>query len=250
MASALRGVVVVLLSTLAAGAGAFTFTDGTIGTCTAAGRTVIEIGSPPGSSIHKLGYTGITSQAGSGYQITWNTEKLKSLPPVVHDFIFFHECAHARIPTRDELRANCEGLKDMRAAGRAGFAVEEQAGRVLRCGQRVLGKDAQVRGRRRSAVTLRQSRQQSRQQLTSRRGGALLCGRRAHGHAHRAASLRGPALGQHRVAQRQRLGVAVVEVGTIVDDAKQPARCLHRNRRPCRAGRVARATHRRLARHW
>lgn len=113
---------------MAAGAGAFTFTDGTIGTCIAAGRTVIEIGSPPGSSIHKLGYTGITSQAGSGYQITWNTEKLKTLPPVVHDFIFFHECAHARIPTRDELKANCEGLKDMRASGRAGFAVESRLG--------------------------------------------------------------------------------------------------------------------------
>jgi hypothetical protein len=126
MASKLRGIVVVLLSTMAAGAGAFTFTDGTIGTCTAAGRTVIEIGSPPGSAIHKLGYTGITSQAGSGYQITWNTEKLKTLPPVVHDFIFFHECAHARVPTTDELRANCEGLKDMRAAGRAGFAVESK----------------------------------------------------------------------------------------------------------------------------
>lgn len=115
-----------LLSTVAAAAGAFTFTDGNIGTCTAAGRTVIEIGSPPGSAIHQLGYTGITSQAGSGYQITWNTEKLKSLPPVVHDFIFFHECAHARVPTNDEVRANCEGLKDMRAAGRAGFAIESK----------------------------------------------------------------------------------------------------------------------------
>jgi len=118
----------VLLSVMAAGACAFTFTDGTISTCTAAGRTVIEIDSPPGSAIHKMGYTGITSQAGSGYQINWNTEKLMSLPAVVHDFIFFHECAHARIPTRDELKANCEGLKDMRAAGRAGFAVESRLG--------------------------------------------------------------------------------------------------------------------------
>jgi hypothetical protein len=122
----LRVIVVALLSTMAAGAGAFTFTDGTTATCTAAGRTVIEIDSPPGSAIHKLGYTGITSEAGSGYQITWNTEKLKTLPPAVHDFIFFHECAHARVPTTDEVRANCQGLKDMRAVGRGGFAVESK----------------------------------------------------------------------------------------------------------------------------
>jgi hypothetical protein len=42
----------------------------------------------------------------------------------VHDYIFFHECAHARVPTVDEIQANCAGLVDMRAAGRAGPAVE------------------------------------------------------------------------------------------------------------------------------
>ena len=124
--SIFRVIVVALLSTTAAGAGAFTFADGTTVECTAAGRKVIEIDAAPGSAVYKLGYTGITSQAGSGFQITWNTDKLKTLPPVVHDYIFFHECAHARIPTRDEVQANCEGLKDMRAAGRAGFAVESK----------------------------------------------------------------------------------------------------------------------------
>ena len=85
---------------------------------------VVEIDAPPGHVIYQIGYTGITAPGESGYRITWNAEKLNSLPPAVHDFIFFHECAHARIPTRDELRANCAGLKDMRVAGRAGFAVE------------------------------------------------------------------------------------------------------------------------------
>jgi hypothetical protein len=115
-----------LLTMVAASAGAFTFVDGTTADCTAAGRKVVEIDAAPGSAIYKLGYTGITSQAGSGFQITWNTDKLKTLPPAVHDFIFFHECAHARVPTTDELRANCQGLKDMRAAGRGGFAVESK----------------------------------------------------------------------------------------------------------------------------
>jgi len=111
---------------LPAAAGAFTFADGTTAACTAGGRDVIEVAAPPGSTVYKLGHTGITSQAGSGYEIVWNTDKLKSLPPVVHDFIFFHECAHARVPTRDEVQANCEGLKAMRAAGRGGFAVESK----------------------------------------------------------------------------------------------------------------------------
>jgi hypothetical protein len=46
----------------------------------------------------------------------------------MHDFIFFHECAHASVPTQEELVANCEGLRAMRAAGRAGPAVEARLG--------------------------------------------------------------------------------------------------------------------------
>ena len=105
-------------------AAAFTFADGTRADCLARGAAVIEVDAPPGHRIYQIGHTAITAPTESGYQITWNVKKLSSLPPAMHDFIFFHECAHARLPTRDELRANCAGLKDMRAAGRAGFAVE------------------------------------------------------------------------------------------------------------------------------
>jgi hypothetical protein len=105
-------------------AAAFVFTDGTTAQCTARGRAVIEIDGPPGSKVVLLGRTGITEPVGSGYVIQWNASKLAQLPPAIHDLIFFHECAHAQIPTTDELEANCAGLKAMRAAGRAGFAVE------------------------------------------------------------------------------------------------------------------------------
>jgi hypothetical protein len=107
-------------------AAAFVFSDGTTAVCTARDRTVVEIDAPAGSKVVQLGYTGITERVGSGYQIQWNARKLGQLPPAVHDLIFFHECAHAQIPTTDELRANCAGLKAMRAAGRAGFAVESR----------------------------------------------------------------------------------------------------------------------------
>ena len=44
----------------------------------------------------------------------------------MHDFIFFHECAHASVPTQSEVTANCVGLQAMRTAGRAGFGVESK----------------------------------------------------------------------------------------------------------------------------
>jgi hypothetical protein len=103
---------------------AFTFTDGTTTRCTARGGAVAEIAAPADHPVVVRGRIAITEPAGSGYRIIWNEAQLKTLPPEMHDFIFFHECAHALVPTPDELTANCVGLQIMRAAGRAGFAVE------------------------------------------------------------------------------------------------------------------------------
>ena len=116
----------VLVIVATRGASAFTFSDGTSATCTARGEVVSEIDAAPGSRVMQLNYTAITGRSGSGYQIQWNAKKFASLPPAIHDLLFFHECAHAQVPTTDETRANCEGLKAMRAAGRAGFAVESR----------------------------------------------------------------------------------------------------------------------------
>ena len=118
--------VYIFLVFMASEAAAFVFSDGTTAQCTARGRVVIEIDGPPGSKVVELGRTGITEPVGTGYVIQWNADKLEQLPPAIHDLIFFHECAHAQLPTTDELSANCAGLKAMRAAGRAGFAVESK----------------------------------------------------------------------------------------------------------------------------
>ncbi len=104
------------------GAGAFTFSDGTHTECVARGQSVPEQAAEGDAAL--AGFTGKTIEDARGYRIVWNTAKLASLPPAMHDYLFFHECAHARVPTRDEITANCVGLKDMRAAGRAGAAVE------------------------------------------------------------------------------------------------------------------------------
>ncbi len=104
----------------------FTFSDGTSTTCIARGVPVPEFFAGPDDPFSKLGRIGLAESTADGYRITWNAARLKSLPPPLHDFVFFHECAHATVPTQVELEANCAGLKAMRAAGRAGAAVENR----------------------------------------------------------------------------------------------------------------------------
>jgi hypothetical protein len=109
----------------ATGVQAFTFSDGSTGICTTQGAKVTEYEAPADEPIVQ-GRTAITVPDAGGYIIVWNPARLKALPPVMRDFLFFHECAHARMRTQDESVANCNGLKDMRAAGRAGPEVEAQ----------------------------------------------------------------------------------------------------------------------------
>jgi len=120
---AMAGCVAVAMALAAASASAFELSDGSKATCTARDKTVREYAAPADDPIMR-DRTGLTLPEKGGYVIGWNLAKLAKLPPVVRDFLFFHECAHARVPTTVELTANCEGLKAMRAAGRAGEKVE------------------------------------------------------------------------------------------------------------------------------
>lgn len=106
------------------GAHAFTFSDGAVTRCFAGGAAVVEQIAPAAHEIVARGRIAVTERTGTGYRIVWNEARLASLPPAMHDFIFFHECAHASVPTQSEVMANCAGLRAMRAAGRAGLAVE------------------------------------------------------------------------------------------------------------------------------
>ncbi len=104
-------------------AAAFTFADGTTGACIAGNEVVIEAVSSPDDP-QMRSRTGLTAKVDGRWRITWNALRLQSLPPEVRDFLFFHECAHARLPTEVELEANCAGLVAMRAAGRATPVLE------------------------------------------------------------------------------------------------------------------------------
>jgi len=104
---------------------AFTFSDGTYGECVTSEGVVRERDHPADDPSAPHGFIGFTHhEPGSGWTIDWNLLLLSSAPGVEHDFVFFHECAHAKTGTLDELQANCIGLVDMRAAGRAGRDVE------------------------------------------------------------------------------------------------------------------------------
>jgi hypothetical protein len=106
----------------------FTFSDGTTESCkTFAGQIAQQVYLPAlAGTFLNMGYTGLTIALPNGSaRISWDTAKLNSFPPAVHDFIYFHECAHAHVPTSDELMANCVGLIDMRAANRSSTAIEQ-----------------------------------------------------------------------------------------------------------------------------
>jgi hypothetical protein len=107
----------------------FTFSDGTTTSCrTSSGKIVEQVYLPQlAANFVVAGYTGVTTSLPDGSaRITWNIGKLNSLSAAPHDYIYFHECAHAHVPTSDELVANCVGLVDMREAGRSSPGVESE----------------------------------------------------------------------------------------------------------------------------
>jgi hypothetical protein len=126
VADRLRALAVLAMLIAAGEIEAFTFSDGTTMRCLVRGAPIEEIIAPPSHPIVQRRRIAITEKAGSSYQIVWNRSQLEALPPEMHDFIFFHECAHASVPTPSEITANCIGLQAMRTAGRAGFRVESK----------------------------------------------------------------------------------------------------------------------------
>lgn len=121
--------VALLLALVTPACAAFTFSDGKTDVCYAQGQPVTEVFAAPDDPTMQ-NRTGRVTKVAGRWQLTWNAARLKSLPADLRDFIFFHECAHAQVPTEVEFDANCAGLIEMRAAGRATPTFEARLKRL------------------------------------------------------------------------------------------------------------------------
>lgn len=84
------------------------------------------------------GFAGFTQMGPNGLPfITFDVSRFPQIGPnsgILADFLFYHECAHARFATRftnqfqSELGANCEGLRKMRADGKINAEQELAVG--------------------------------------------------------------------------------------------------------------------------
>ena len=65
-------------------------------------------------NVGDIGFHAYTSLLpNGGWLIQWNIPKMLNTPPLPRRFTFYHECAHARHATSDEVTADCEGLRHM-----------------------------------------------------------------------------------------------------------------------------------------
>jgi hypothetical protein len=81
---------------------------------------------------------------GAGHPLMiFNIGMLSQRPPIVTRFAFYHECAHLVLRTTDEVQANCEALRQMRAHRELSrsdeLLLQEEHYRLTGLGSRYLG---------------------------------------------------------------------------------------------------------------
>ena len=77
------------------------------------------------------GFWGFATYNAQGWPtIIFDVSQLGRFPVIVARFTYYHECAHLSLPTTDEIRANCEGLRQMRTNGDISRRQEDQLRRL------------------------------------------------------------------------------------------------------------------------
>lgn len=117
-------------------ANAYVMSDGSLFQCEVQSTTGIK--GVPEFVGYANGFAGFTKMGLNGLpMITFddnNVQPIAQTLPVAVDFLFYHECAHARFMTnfsnqvQSELSANCEGLRKMRSDGKITPAQEAAVG--------------------------------------------------------------------------------------------------------------------------
>ena len=78
------------------------------------------------------GFWAYATYNGMGWPtIIFDVSQIAQLPRIVWRFVYFHECAHLTIPTSNEVTANCEALKQMRAEGEIDDRGERTVQRLM-----------------------------------------------------------------------------------------------------------------------
>ncbi|MFL6797327.1 MAG: hypothetical protein ACJ8F3_07935 [Xanthobacteraceae bacterium] len=97
-----------------------------------------------GRSSNTLRFWAYSTWDGSGQpMMIFNPAALAQVAPIVTRFAFYHECAHLVLRSTDELQANCEALKRMRArrelAAGDEATLKQEHYRLTGLGQQYLG---------------------------------------------------------------------------------------------------------------
>jgi len=111
----------------------FTERTGRTYTCYAPHRFTHQIVPVVGTNGRAAGFWGYATYNNTGWPvIIFDVSQLSRLPDIVIRFTYYHECAHLRLQTRNEIKANCAALQEMRKNGDLSKRGEEIVEEVTR----------------------------------------------------------------------------------------------------------------------
>lgn len=102
-------------------------------TCMAKNLQTNQIVPVVGTNGNANGHWGFATYAANGWPvIIFDAGQLSKMHPIMARFTYYHECAHLSVPTWDEVKASCIGLKNMRKAGHVSQNEEEIIGEITK----------------------------------------------------------------------------------------------------------------------
>jgi hypothetical protein len=128
-----KNIAALILCAYASLSNAFQRSDGATVSCTVSTPLGVQVAIEEFVPAKSLGnFSAETRRLPSGQWRIRFDERFKNYPfPLMVDFAFYHECAHAQLPTTDELLANCEALRRMRKEGLLDVAKEQALGEIF-----------------------------------------------------------------------------------------------------------------------
>jgi hypothetical protein len=126
-------VAVVLLLAYSPLSQAFQRSDGTTVSCRVSTPFGVQAAIEEFVAAKSLGnFTAETKRLSNGqWRIRFDERLQEYRYPLMADLVFYHECAHAQLPTTSELLANCEAIRRMREEGLLDAVKEQMLGEIF-----------------------------------------------------------------------------------------------------------------------